>query len=97
MKLQKKDSVSKIQVGKTKIRPHPHAKEFVCKYSDVPTNAGGWVSDLRYYPINFDMMYVKVKERTMPIAAWWDGRRWKGLHLPNNSEITQWKRNNDCF
>lgn len=85
-----------IQVGKTRIRHAETGLESICKYSDIPTDPKGWVNDLKYLPINFDMMQLRVKEKPRIFPGWWDGKRWSGLRLKDYTVI-QWKRDLDYY
>ena len=86
-----------IQVGKTWIKHPETALESRCKYSDVPTDPFGWVSDLRYLPINFDMMQLRVYEKQRIFPGWWDGKRWAGLRFKDGFTVKQWKRDLDYY
>lgn len=67
-------------------------REYACKYSDVPTDAMGWVTDLNYLPIAFDMMQLRIHNKDKIIPGWWDERRWTGLRFKRGYKVTQWKR-----
>jgi hypothetical protein len=100
MKLRKRKSLKKkhtiIQVGRTKItitETGQLPKICICKYSNVPLDpTTGFVADLKYRPINFDMTLCKLKNKVKPIPGWWDGRRWKGLRFRPNDIVIAWKR-----
>lgn len=84
-----------IQVGKTRWTNPKTGLEAFYKYSDIPKDAEGWVSDLRYLPISFDMMQVKIKDNPKIIPGWWDGEKWTGLRFRQGYIVTQWKRDMD--
>lgn len=65
-----------------------------CKYSDVP-DIDGWVIDVRYFPIPYDLMHVWLDNKKKIVSAWHNGKTWKGLRLRDGDIITKWKRNND--
>jgi len=79
-------------VGRTKILSGDGTKEFICKYSDVPADLNGWVVDLNYYPISFDMCRLAIKDREKPITGWWEERKWNGLHFRKGYKVLRWKR-----
>lgn len=91
---------SKIQVGQTKILVKMKCglmKKCVCKYSDVPLDGvTGFVTNLNYLPIKYDMMTVRIKDKNKLASAWWDGTRWNGLRLRDGDEIMAWKRVQYC-
>jgi len=92
---QRKKSLKKgpiVQVGRTRIKSADGTKEFVCKYSDVPRDSNGWVVDLNYYPISFDMCRLAIKDKEKPITGWWAERKWTGLHFRKGYKVIQWKR-----
>ena len=74
-----------LQVGRTKV------DDRAMRYSDVPLE-DGWIIDLTYRPINFDMMLLKVKNRNKHVPGWWDGVAWVGLHFRPEYMVTAWKR-----
>jgi hypothetical protein len=80
-----KSSSFHIQVGKSK------RQKKLIRYSDVPT-VNGWVLDMRYRPIKFDMTLLKIKDKRQSVPGWWNGIYWEGLHLQPTYEILAWKR-----
>ena len=82
-----------ITVGKTKLRDKKGV-ERVYKYSDVPKDLEGWVYDLQYYPIAFDLMHLRFKGKDKVKSGWWNGRKWEGPRFAREI-ITGWKRNQD--
>jgi hypothetical protein len=87
------ESLDIIQVGQTKLLKPITEKRFTCKYSDVPADKDGWVTDLKYFPINCDMMYLRIEGKTRIIGGWWDGRKWTGLRMKEGDKVIAWKRN----
>jgi hypothetical protein len=67
-------------------------KKFFCKYSDVPVSDNGWVVELKYLPISFDLVLLRMKDKSKPQTGWWNGRKWMGLRIKANDTITAWKR-----
>lgn len=84
--------ISVVQVGKTRLKNSISGKSYLCKYSDVPKDKIGWVTDLSYLPITGDMMTLRILDRVRDIAGWWDGRKWVGLRIKPNDKVTAWKR-----
>lgn len=82
-----------VIVGRTRIRNPKTKKLDVCKYSDVPVDINDWVTDLKYLPIYFDMVEVRIKDKVKTVPAWFDGAVWQGLRLRQGNVITAWKRN----
>lgn len=82
-----------IQVAKTKLIHPVTGKKFTCKYSDVPKDADYWVNDLSYFPINHDMMYLRIEGKPRIVSGWWDGRKWIGLRIKPDDKVIAWKRN----
>ena len=86
-----------VQVSRTKIlaKSGPCGTESlrICKYSDVPfCRATGYTQDLKYLPIDFDLVMLKVKGKQKPVAGWWDGEKWCGLRFKPEYEVTAWRR-----
>jgi hypothetical protein len=67
----------------------------LCKYSDVPRDEYGWVYDLKYRPIPYDLMYLKIEGLPERKTGWWNGATWEGRKLKKGDKIIAWKRNND--
>lgn len=80
----------KIQVEATEIEKD--GKRFFCKYSDVPTNDEGWVTDLKYFPISFDLVQLDIQNVPKILTGWWNGKKWVGLRVKENACINAWKR-----
>jgi hypothetical protein len=87
-----KKKIQVIHVAQTKIVDKITKIERLCKYSDVPKDEEGWVWDLTYRPIPFDLLYLKIKDGIKDKAGWWDGEHWKGLRVKSHDKITAWKR-----
>lgn len=87
--------MDKIQVALSKVKDLKTGNLRVCKYSDIPTDINGWVLNLKYMPIPFDMMYVRLKNKPKVISAWWNGQNWEGLRMREGDEVINWKRNHD--
>lgn len=81
-----------IQVSKTRLKSPETGLEFTCKYSDVPTDAYGWVIDLKYLPISFDMMELAIRDKQKHVYGWWDGKKWTGLKFKKEYIVVKWKR-----
>lgn len=91
-----KDTVNKvIIVTKSKIFDKKTNQEIFCKYSDVPKDPKGWVYDLTYMPIPYDLMHVKLKDSPFVKSAWWTSKVWKGLRLKPDETVIAWKRNHE--
>ena len=91
-----------IIVGKSKIVDKATKEPRLCKYSDVPTELNpttlkptGWVSDLTYMPIPYDLMHLRLKDRKLNKSGWWTGVKWKGLRLKEDEIVIAWKRNHE--
>jgi len=84
-----------IVVTKSKILDEKTNKERLCKYSDVPMDKNHWVHDLKYMPIPYDLMHLRIKGVRKVKSGWWNGTVWKGLKLDPDDEIIAWKRNQD--
>lgn len=80
----------KIQVESTEIEKD--GRRFFCKYSDVPVNAQGWVVDLKYFPISFDLVQLNIHGAPKILTGWWNGKKWVGLRVKKNASINAWKR-----
>lgn len=84
-----------ITVGKSKVTDKRTGLERASKYSDVPTNALGWVYDLKWLPIPYDLMKLRLRGSERPKSGWWTGIRWSGLRIVKEDQVIAWKRNFD--
>jgi hypothetical protein len=85
----------RIQVGLSKVKDNATQNLRVCRYSDVPTKEG-WVDTIKYLPLAFDIMHLRIKGKFRLASGWWNGQNWEGLRLRKDDRITAWKRNFDC-
>jgi hypothetical protein len=88
---QPKKYLELIQVGKSRIDKGTR-RERLCKYSDVPMDGTGWVDDLTYYPISFDLCSLGIKGKEKPISGWWAETKWTGINFKKGYKVTKWKR-----
>lgn len=86
-------ALKKILVAKTKIIDKVTKERRPCKYSDVPTDQDKWVNDLKYVPIPYDLLFLRIKGSSRPKNGWWNGTEWEGLRLKPFDKVTAWKRN----
>jgi hypothetical protein len=84
-----------IVVGKSKLLDKTKSEERVYKYSDIPTDEQKWVFNLKYMPIPYDLMHLKLKGLDKIKSGWWNGIRWKGLRLKRCETVIAWKRNQE--
>jgi hypothetical protein len=82
-----------VQVGKDLIWDKTVKKRVLLKYSHIPKDVEGFVTELRYLPIARDLLYLRRRGKDKTINGWWDGRKWYGLRLKKEDIITAWKRN----
>lgn len=70
-------------------------KDRILRYSDLERDDAGWVTNLRYRPINFDLVFLKLRGRDKSLSAWWTGEKWDGrLWKPiYRYRVLAWKRN----
>jgi hypothetical protein len=83
-----------ITVGKSTLKDPLTQKSRVYKYSDIPADSLGWVSNSHYKPIPYDLMYLRIKSTSIPKTGWWNGLLWKGLKVTKaeESNVKAWKR-----
>lgn len=71
------------------------ADDRLLRYSDLPRSDSGWITDLRFRPYNFDLVFLRVKDRDKPVAAWWSGKAWEGRLFKTEYSVSAWKRNSE--
>ena len=61
------------------------AKNVPISIRDIPKEIAidpqGWVFNLKYLPIPFDLLHLSVKGKDKPVSGWWTGQDWDGLNL----------------
>ena len=82
-----------MQVGKYQIWDKKTQKKIPLKYSHIPKDADGFVTDMSYLPISRDLLYLRRLGKDRIITGWWDGKKWFGLRLKNDDTVIAWKRN----
>ena len=81
------------QVGKHLVLDAKAKKKIPLKYSQVPKQKDGFVTDMTYLPISRDLLYLRRLGKDKIITGWWDGKKWYGLRLKKEDKIIAWKRN----
>ena len=81
-----------INVFHSKLVDKVTGLERVYKYSDVPTDKDQWVFDLRYRPIPYDLLYLKLSRNNRVISGWWTSKVWEGPRLKEADKVIAWKR-----
>lgn len=61
-------------------------------YKSVPKDFDGWVDASKFLPVNFDILFLKLKNKSKIYHGWFTGKDWDGLRLDSNDEILFWKR-----
>lgn len=84
-----------IIVSKSKITDKLTGLPRPYKYSDIPKDPDLWVYDLKYMPIPYDLMHVRLKNSDRVKSGWWNGIKWKGLRLKKGEKVIAWKRNQE--
>lgn len=92
-KSSKKRTPKLLQVGRDLIWDKNLKKRMVLKYSHIPKDDAGFVTNLRYLPIPRDLLYLRRFGNDRLISGWWDGKKWFGLRLKDEDKIISWKRN----
>lgn len=60
-------------------------------YRHLKTDPDGWVDAKKYLPADYDLMYLKIKDKKS-CSGWAVGTKWDGLHISSGDEILYWKR-----
>lgn len=62
-------------------------------YKDVKKDEKGWVDAAVFSPYPYDLMWLKIKGRRIPLAGWWTGHVFDGSNVMPSYQVTHWKRN----
>jgi hypothetical protein len=65
-----------------------------CCYKNVKRDAGGWVDADNFIPEDYDLCYLKTKDKTY--VGWWTGLNWD-CAKPIEGKVLYWKRNSVAF
>ncbi len=60
-------------------------------YRTVKTDCDGWVDARKYLPGDYDLMYLKIKNKESR-AGWIVGNKWDGLRVCPDDEVIYWKK-----
>ncbi len=60
-------------------------------YKDVFFNYEGWANPNKYLPMEFDLVFVKLRDNPNTYA-WINGKNWEGLRLKDDDIVIGWKR-----
>lgn len=81
----KAKKVSRIVVFDKKL-----GKKRKFSYRDVIYDADMWVDAKKFLPADYDLMWLKTKEKTYP--GWSVGTLWDGLNIQPEIEVIYWKK-----
>lgn len=61
-------------------------------YARVPTDEDGWIDVNEYLPSEYDLMFVKLANRSGSHSGWFTGTNWDGKGLTEDDVVIYWKR-----
>lgn len=67
----------------------------VLSYRTVKMDIDGWVNAKEYLPDDYDIMYLKIKDR-QSTHGWISGNKWDGLRIRPDDEVLYWKRKQEA-
>jgi len=77
--------------SKSELAEIKRMKQKVVNYSDRLKDSQGYIRDLEYKPLLYELVDLKLKNGRN-ICGWWTGQEWYGRMLRPNHEIIGWKR-----
>lgn len=65
-------------------------------YKDIKDeyDEDGWMDANKYMPGNYDLMFLKVKDKGI-LSGWAIGKSWDGLTIKPDDEVIAWKRKSE--
>ncbi len=69
------------------------SKSLFC-YKHIIYDIDGWVDAKKYLPLDFDLVYIRVKGRKDQMG-WHSTNMWDGLDLKKTDEVLFWKKRFD--
>lgn len=60
-------------------------------YKTVPKDIDGWVEAKDFLPADYDLVYLRIKNRKIRIG-WINGLKWDGAHVNPKDHILAWKK-----
>lgn len=63
----------------------------ILSYKTVKMDVDGWVDAKQYLPRDYDVMYLKIKNKSSSYG-WVSGDKWDGLRINPEDEIIYWKK-----
>jgi hypothetical protein len=75
----------------------PKNKRSVWRYQDMPTDKKGWVVNMNYRPLPFDICHLQIAGKDRIINGWWTGLDWVSHRKKDTETVMAWKFNKDTF
>jgi hypothetical protein len=66
-------------------------KDKTLSYKTVVSDIDGWVDASKYLPADYDLMYLKIKNKPTT-HGWVFGTKWDGLKVQPDDEVLYWKK-----
>jgi len=79
-----------IKVARDVVKDIKTGKDRKVAYRDLKYDEDKWVDASLFLPADFDLVYLKTKEKTY--SGWAVGNTWDGLKHKLDSEVLYWKR-----
>ena len=79
------------KVEKTVVEDKKTGKQRKFGYRDIPFDQDGWADAKKYLPEDYDLMFLKTKDKTY--NGWSIGTKWDGKSIDSDAEVLYWKRN----
>lgn len=76
------------KVGDTNDLSH----EKTLTYPMVTYDADGWADASLFHPIDYDLLYLKLKGKKGVIRGWCSGNHWDGLKMQDGDKVVYWKK-----
>ena len=82
-----------LKVARDVVRDKTTKKKRKLCYREVKCDPDGWVDSKRFFPADFDLVFLKTEEKTYP--GWAVGNNWDGLNVKQDIKVMYWKRQID--
>lgn len=90
-----------LQKKPAKVNPIPRTHKIVgqkngsdkiLSYCNCPKDDDGWVDAGKYLPNNYDLVFIKTKNKVY--SGWYSINCWDGYGVKEDIEVICWKKNN---
>lgn len=82
-----------MKVGRDQVINEKTGKNRKFAYSDVVYDKNGWADAKKFLPLDFDLLFLKIKGKQKIFSGWHNDKHWEGSKINRKDDILFWKKN----